>query len=63
MLVVTPAALFGRLGAVLSALIVVFSLIGLTVHSDFYAGRRRRGRIRAVLPLFHHAVSHAARAL
>lgn len=46
MLVVTPAALFGRLGAVLSALIVVFSLIGLTVHSDFYAGRRRRGYYR-----------------
>ena len=43
MLVITPPALFGRVGAVLSALIVVFSLIGLTVHSDFYAGRRRRG--------------------
>ena len=43
MLVVTPSALFGRVGAVLSALLVVFSLIGLTVHSDFYAGRRRRG--------------------
>ena len=43
MLVVIPSALFGRVGAVLSALLVVFSLIGLTVHSDFYAGRRRRG--------------------
>lgn len=30
------------LGAVLSALIVVFSLVGLTLHSDFYAGIARR---------------------
>ena len=30
------------LGAILSALIVVASLAGLTMHSDFYAGIRRR---------------------
>ena len=33
----------GRLGAVLSALIVVFALTGLTIHKDFYAGRKRKG--------------------
>ena len=38
----TPPFLYGRLGAVLSALIVVFCLIGMTLHPDFYAGRRRR---------------------
>lgn len=43
MIVVIPQKLFGRLGALLSALIIVFSLIGLTLHEDFYAGRRRRG--------------------
>ena len=42
MLVVMPGGLYGRLGAVLSALIVVFCLIGLTMHADFYAGVRRR---------------------
>ena len=33
---------YTRLGAVLSALIVVFSIIGITMHRDFYAGRGRR---------------------
>lgn len=33
---------YGRLGAVLSALIAAFSLIGLTIHKDFYAGIRRK---------------------
>ena len=42
MLVVMPGGLYGRLGAVLSALIVVCCLIGLTMHEDFYAGVRRR---------------------
>lgn len=42
MLVVIPAQPYGRLGTVLSALIVVFSLIGLSVHRDFYAGRKRK---------------------
>ena len=42
MLAVLPPAAYGRLGAPLSALIVVFSLIGLTMHKDFYAGVRRR---------------------
>lgn len=40
--VVIPDEPFGHLGAVLSALIAVISLIGLTVHKDFYAGRRRK---------------------
>ncbi len=40
--VVIPDEPFGRLGAVLSALIVAISLIGLTVHKDFYAGSRRK---------------------
>lgn len=43
MLVVIPSAPYGRAGAVLSALIVVACLIGLTMHKDFYAGVRRRG--------------------
>ena len=43
MLVVIPGGLYGRLGAVLSALIVVCCLIGLTMDADFYAGVRRRG--------------------
>lgn len=42
MVVVIPDEPFGRLGAVLSALLAAFSLIGLTVHKDFYAGRRRK---------------------
>lgn len=42
MLGIVPPTLYGRTGAVLSALIVVSCLIGLTMHSDFYAGRRRR---------------------
>ena len=33
---------YTRLGAVLSALIVVGGVIGLTMHKDFYAGKRRR---------------------
>ena len=31
-----------RLGAVLSALIVVFAIIGMTMHSDFYTNIRRK---------------------
>lgn len=42
MVVVIPDEPFGRLGAVLSALIAAISLIGLTMHKDFYAGRRRK---------------------
>jgi len=42
MLVNVPQTPQGALGAVLSALIVVFSLAGLTMHSDFYAGVCRR---------------------
>lgn len=42
MLVVIPSTLYGRVGAVLCALIVVASTLGLTMHSDFYAGVRRR---------------------
>lgn len=42
-LVVIPSGLYGRIGAVLSALIVSASAIGLTMHKDFYAGVRRRG--------------------
>lgn len=38
---ILPTA-YGRLGAVLSALIVCASVIGLTMHKDFYAGIRRR---------------------
>lgn len=41
-IVVIPDEPFGRLGAVLSALIAAVSLIGLTMHKDFYAGRRRK---------------------
>ena len=41
-LVVVPSTPQGQLGAVLSALIVVFSLVGLTLHGDFYAGICRR---------------------
>ena len=43
MLRTIPSGAYGRLGAVLSALIVVFCIIGLTMHKDFYAGIRRRG--------------------
>lgn len=42
MLVVIPHTPYGRLGAILSALIVVAAMIGLTMHKDFYAGIRRR---------------------
>lgn len=43
MLVVIPPQLFGRLGAALSALIVILSLVGLTMHKDVYAHRPRQG--------------------
>lgn len=43
MLVVISDTLSGRIGTVLSALIVVFCVIGLTMHRDFYAGVARRG--------------------
>jgi len=43
MLAVTFSGLSGRVGTVLCALIVVFSVIGLTMHKDFYAGIPRRG--------------------
>lgn len=42
MLIVTPSALYGRLGALLSALIVVCACIGLTLHRDVYAHTPRR---------------------
>lgn len=41
MLAVAPSASFLRLGMLLSALIVCACVIGLTMHRDFYAGRRR----------------------
>lgn len=42
MLVVPVQMLYGRLGAVLSALIVVSCVVGLTMHRDFYAGTSRK---------------------
>ena len=42
MLIVTPSALYGRLGALLSVLIVVCACIGLTLHRDVYAHTPRR---------------------
>lgn len=33
---------YTRLGVLLSALIVVFAVVGITMHRDFYAGRGRR---------------------
>lgn len=42
MLYVNSASLHIRLGAVLSAIIIVLSITGLTMHRDFYAGRIRR---------------------
>ena len=42
MLIVTPPALYGHLGALLSALIVVCACIGLTLHKDVYAHTPRR---------------------
>jgi len=42
MLHIHSAALHTQLGAVLSALIVVLSIAGLTIHKDFYAGKVRR---------------------
>lgn len=46
MLVVMIDSAFGRLGAVLSALIVILSIIGLTMHRDFYASKPRRDFFR-----------------
>ena len=42
MIVVIPPHLYGRIGAVLSALIIVLSAIGLTLHRDVYAHSVRR---------------------
>lgn len=42
MLIVISDTLGGRIGAVLSALIVVFCAVGLTMHKDFYAGIPRK---------------------
>ena len=42
MLIVTPPAFYGHLGALLSALIVVCACIGLTLHKDVYAHTPRR---------------------
>jgi len=42
LLVVIPPALSGRLGAALSALIVVLCAVALTLHKDFYAGVKRK---------------------
>lgn len=42
MLVVIPDNLYGRMGAVLCALIVVSCIIGLTMHKDFYSGASRK---------------------
>lgn len=43
MLIFTPQTLYGRIGALLSALIIVLSVLGLTMHRDFYAGKKRSG--------------------
>jgi len=43
MLYSIPDGAYGRLGALLSALIVAAGVIGLTMHKDFYAGIRRKG--------------------
>jgi len=43
MLIVCDNALSTRSGTLLSALIVTFCIVGLTMHRDFYAGRPRRG--------------------
>lgn len=42
MLYVSSASMHIRLGAVLSALIIVLCIIGLTMHQDFYDGKIRR---------------------
>lgn len=42
MLIVLPPTLYGRLGALLSALIVVCAVIGLTLHRDVYDHIPRR---------------------
>jgi len=42
MLAVIINTTYGRLGAILSALIVVCCIVGLTMHQDFYAGRSRK---------------------
>lgn len=42
MMTVTLPGLYGRVGAVLSALIVALSAVGLTIHKDVYAGVPRR---------------------
>lgn len=42
MLVVYDHSLSGRLGTLLSALIVIHCIVGLTMHRDFYAGKPRR---------------------
>ncbi|MBP3656421.1 MAG: Pr6Pr family membrane protein [Clostridia bacterium] len=43
MIHITPGAPHEYLGTLLSALIIVFSAIGLTMHECFYAGIRRKG--------------------
>ena len=42
MLMITPDSLYGRVGAVLSALIVVACFVGFTLHSDVYSGIPRK---------------------
>ena len=42
MLMITPDSLYGRIGAVLSALIVVACFIGFTLHNDVYSGIPRK---------------------
>ena len=42
LLIVISDTLGGRMGAVLSALIVIFCIVGLTMHKDFYAGVPRK---------------------
>ena len=42
MIIVTPPTLYGRLGAILSALIIACGFIGLTIHKDVYDHRARR---------------------
>ena len=42
MLMITPDSLYGRIGALLSALIIVAVFIGLTLHHDVFAGRPRK---------------------
>lgn len=42
MLLITPDSLYGRVGAILSALIIIACFTGLTLHSDVFSGIPRK---------------------